>query len=1712
MRKNKILRQTVSYALLLSIVMSILTQAIDVKVSRGVSLGNDPAWTASNLRESEIDAKRDMLNLTPAGNWAEACGPNSTYRLPWNAFHNAVQDAIIEQNKGYPVMQKELTVDYYQGKKRGKSGRADLYTVSSDIIYIWEVKPLSYLTYSNRKKAINQLNNYIDNSIPKKKIYQGKQICNGEDYPEALLVGKCFVAPYIVDFYYSGDGIILYSFYRDDGEKEPEREPAFSTEEETEKENEKNMISNQVGVVYNERSLQEQVEEVAAQVAITVAVSTAVIMYVTTTPGLQETSLGTSCGEEGARLLGTVSEFLGKKTWTLAELQMARMSISNLQDYFLNMFPSGIGTLYTTAIASAKESDKEKLMKSLQGLDGEYTEAGNAQPPRDPLIIDLGDDGIKLCTLDDGVNFDLDNNGFAEKTAWIGTEDGFLAFDRNENGKIDNGGELFGDQVILADGSKSTSGFDALNEMNDDGNGIIDENDNAYDKLRVWIDRNHNGKSEVDELHTLAEMGIFSISTDCKQISIDDEETGTRIAETADVCMTKDGTDCITAISEFWFPINSADTTHGDTVTSGNVPDIENAIKADESGVLNNLMSDFISLSDVGDKRLILKKILYRITDAGSEKSASRGGNIDARDLKVVEQFMGREFIGVDGSGNPNVNAAAILEGIYTDIENIYYCYLNTYTPSTLYCNMIYKYTDDNGDCQYDMTLLKYILKELADDGRNIGSILYDVGVYLKVIDKRDSTNSYEKFKLAFSEFDDYYKRIIELSQNGKTFIGTEGDDSFSGTSVNDFIYGIAGNDVLSGDTGNDFIDGGVGNDSLSGGAGNDTLSGQDGNDTLDGGAGNDVQKGGPGDDTYIFSKGYGSDSIVDMSGSNTIWFKGLKKKDVSVNGVDGTDVRIAVKNASDVLTIKDFMIDEAFRKYTLKFDDMTLGVFDEGSPFYYIHGGTGDDVLEAVAENSYMYGYAGDDIIIGSDGGDIIYGNSGDDVIYAESGNDVVIAGDGDDVIDGGVGNDMLYGSTGNDRFVFGKNYGVDTVMDTVGKTVIQIDGMDIKDIQAVGTGDNCVIFLGDDDDRIQIANCMQRTEEITVETDDETMSLKELLDRSVHDGEYTDLVFDGTEQYDYYENISKTILSGAGEGDRIIGNQMDEYMFGDNGDDQIFSDDGDDLIAGGAGKDYINSGAGSDYIDPGTENDFMDGGDGDDIYIFSNGYGRDTIMDSAGNNTVIFEDGLDTSAIKAYRQNWNDIRLTFEGFEDELIIKNYCVSESARNLRLVFPDGTVVNATDKDSPLRSIYGADGSEYMISIYDDGITKFGQDGNDEIVGSDSDDYLYGGGGNDRITGNGGNDVLDGGEGNDSLYGGVGNDTYIFKSGYETDLINDSQGNNRIDIYGLTKGQLRCHRTNWNDLTMEFDGADDKLVLEGFFTSENNRNYVISFNGNQDIFVTDANSPLRTIYGSVSDDYIVALDDKGVTFAGCEGNDTLVGGKGNDIYFFNAGDGHDKIVDSNGINTIVFGDGLNEKDVVAYRTNWNDLTVIFDGAADKLVITGYFTSEGNRRFNVRFRNGNSYSYKDMENPLKKVHATEYDDWMTAWSDDGIILYGDGGNDTLFGDKGDDTLCGGAGNDTLSGQEGNDTYIIAEGYGEDRIEDDKGDSLILFIDLDFEQVVPSLTKSGDLEICIKGNHGLLKISSFDEDRFRFSFGGDIEYRYSTEDGTFVETQSE
>ena len=517
---------------------------------------------------------------------------------------------------------------------------------------------------------------------------------------------------------------------------------------------------------------------------------------------------------------------------------------------------------------------------------------------------------------------------------------------------------------------------------------------------------------------------------------------------------------------------------------------------------------------------------------------------------------------------------------------------------------------------------------------------------------------------------------------------------------------------------------------------------------------------------------------------------------------------------------------------------------------------------------------------------------------------------------------------------------------------------------------------------------------------------------------------------------------------------------IFGGSGNDSLFGESGNDCISGGNEDDYINGGDGDDIIDTGSGNDFIDGGSGNDTYIFKPGYGADSIMDSEGANTIMFGDGFTAEGVKAYRSNWNDILITFDGFEDTLTIKNYCISKEARNFTLVFADGTVVEAADQNSPLRTIYGTDGSEYMISIYEDGITKLGQDGDDQLVGSNGNDFLYGDKGSDRLTGNAGNDVLDGGEGNDFLYGGAGNDTYIFKKGYGTDTIDDGEGTNTIEIYGYSANQIKAYRTNWNDITVTFEGSDDKLVIEGFFTSEANRNFYLTFNGGSKLHATASNSPLRTIYGTENSDYIAAMDDRGVTLIGengsdslnggngadklyggigddqlygsggndildgGEGSDYLYGGSGNDTYIFNIGYGTDTISDSEGVNTISFGSGISADMITVYRTNWNDLTITFEGIEDKLIIQGYFTFEDNRNFNVNFADGTRYAYDSEENPLKQVHATEYDDWMSAWSDNGIVIHGDGGNDTLNGGAGNDALYGGTGTDYLYGNDGDD----------------------------------------------------------------------------------------
>lgn len=78
-----------------------------------------------------------------------------------------------------------------------------------------------------------------------------------------------------------------------------------------------------------------------------------------------------------------------------------------------------------------------------------------AESTTSPLVVDLDGDGVETTTEEDGVYFDHDNNGFAEKSGWVGKDDGLLVRDINNNGLIDDGTELFGNNSVLSFGQKA---------------------------------------------------------------------------------------------------------------------------------------------------------------------------------------------------------------------------------------------------------------------------------------------------------------------------------------------------------------------------------------------------------------------------------------------------------------------------------------------------------------------------------------------------------------------------------------------------------------------------------------------------------------------------------------------------------------------------------------------------------------------------------------------------------------------------------------------------------------------------------------------------------------------------------------------------------------------------------------------------------------------------------------------------------------------------------------------------------------------------------------------------------------------------------------------------------------------------------------------------------------------------------------------------------
>lgn len=129
----------------------------------------------------------------------------------------------------------------------------------------------------------------------------------------------------------------------------------------------------------------------------------------------------------------------------------------------------------------------------LDYIRGRFTTAETAWPGPSwswiPLELDLDGDGVETTSVNGGAYFDHDRNGFAEQTGWASSDDGLLAWDKNSDGIINDGAELFNDPIQFP---TATNGFQVLAQLDENVDGKIDSNDAVWGQLKIWQDYEKN--------------------------------------------------------------------------------------------------------------------------------------------------------------------------------------------------------------------------------------------------------------------------------------------------------------------------------------------------------------------------------------------------------------------------------------------------------------------------------------------------------------------------------------------------------------------------------------------------------------------------------------------------------------------------------------------------------------------------------------------------------------------------------------------------------------------------------------------------------------------------------------------------------------------------------------------------------------------------------------------------------------------------------------------------------------------------------------------------------------------------------------------------------------------------------------------------------------------------------------------------------------------
>ena len=1315
---------------------------------------------------------------------------------------------------------------------------------------------------------------------------------------------------------------------------------------------------------------------------------------------------------------------------------------------------------------------------------------GEAETTRSPLVIDLNGDGkIETVSTKGNVFFDFDNNQKIENSGWIGKNEGFLVRDLNNNGKIDSGTEMFGNHTVLSSGKTASNGFEALKDLDSNGNGKFDASDAAWSQVKVWRDANTNGVVDAGELMTLEDAGIQSIDLNYTYQKEADENGNIEIQQGS---LTKtDGT--AGKISDVWFAADgtktrlTANVNISDDIKAlpdiqgwGNVYSLHTAMALDETGTLKTLVSQYKTTTDENEKQALLTNIIYRWTGVQDMDPNGRAPTRiyptvldDARKLEALEEFMGTEYLGTwcwgERDPNPHGHAAPMILQAFDLLKN----YVDTMLSADLQNNpylqkitLTYNAETDHWDVNVDQAVA--LLQEKFDADETNGKIeMLKLSNILRFYGNADDV--FAAFQAKGAEDGTFFE--TELLNFGHNTVGTSSNDNLFGTNGNDLMNGLDGNDLIKAGAGDDTVLGGAGNDTLYGEDGNDILNGESGNDflsggngddTLIGGAGDDTLIGGNGTDTYLFEKGFGHDSVSnvqDETAPNTdvIQFgEGISAQNVTLTQ-QGFDLLITVSYDPDengnTLPDDSVLVYGYFDKQGTSSATVSAIQFADGTVWDYNYVVDHWNSVPDVSGGFTLTGNNENNTLRGSDANDTLCGNGGDDVLYGNGGNDFLV---------GGTGDDSLYGGAGDDVYFWNWGDGLDTIYDTANQDAILFgEGIAFDNLTFRNSGYDLVISVnGAADQGVVIRDFFYNSD-----------SKIEKLRFS--DGSYVNLSEIGL------------VLKQLDSAESIKGTEFDDIVHAQGGNDTVRAGSGDDIIYGGNGNDELYGENGNDVLVGGSGNDILNGGDGNDTYIYNIGDGLDIIHDwqnSSENNLdkIKFGAGIAFDDL-TFRRNGNDLIITL--FDDEtqgIRIADQFYGDSYSIEYLEFADGT----------------------QFDLKNNGLTFVQSDADDNMSGTDFNDTVYGNGENDTIYAGNGNDTLIGGTGNDYLNGGYGDDTYVWNLGDGFDKIVESDGSDKIVFgEGVSFNDLMFERSeNSLKIYVKGDKTQGVQLYDHFYSNSYSVEYLEFADGTQfDLknsgltFVqSDADDNMSgtdfndTVYGNGGNDTIYAGNGND-TLVGGTGNDYLNGGNGDDTYVWNLDDGFDKIVEAGGSDKIVFGEGISFDDLTFERSG-QSLNIYVNGDKTQGVqLYDHFYSNSYSVEYLEFADGTQFDLKN--NGLTFVQS-DADDNMSG-TDFNDTIYGNGGNDTIsanagndvihggsgddliYAGNGNDTLVGGTGDDHLDGGNGDDTYVWNLGDGFDEIVESGGSDKIVFGEgISFDDL--TFERSGNsLKIYVKGD---------------------------------------